>query len=85
MNTVIRNECDIIDTMKFVIKGRKDWNEHVQRADEDRLIKLAHDETPGKKEDGYKVGKFLKKSRLNLYKYIKEEDKSNLNCLKQNH
>lgn len=43
-NTEIRNQCDIQDISKWVKTRRKAWNEHVDRASPDRLIKSIRDQ-----------------------------------------
>lgn len=42
-NRDLKEECGIGDIAKFVRERRRKWNEHVQRADDERLIKIAKD------------------------------------------
>lgn len=52
-NKIIRNECGVADVV-FTRGRRKKWSNHVQRADEARLIRMARELTPHRKRD---VGK----------------------------
>ncbi|KAK4875519.1 hypothetical protein RN001_011941 [Aquatica leii] len=52
-NKHIREECGIGDVFRFVRGRRRKWNEHVQRADETRLIRIARDQRPvGRRDPG---------------------------------
>lgn len=52
-NETIRRECGIGDVVGFVRGRRRAWNEHVQRADANRLIRIARDKKPmGRRDPG---------------------------------
>ena len=53
-NVDVRKECcQIQDIVKFAKKRRKEWNEHITRANDDSLIKIARDCKPeGKRYPG---------------------------------
>ena len=49
----VREKCNVNDIIKFVRDRRKGWNEHVSRADENRLIKIVRDNIPkGRRDPG---------------------------------
>ncbi|KAK4880080.1 hypothetical protein RN001_008226 [Aquatica leii] len=45
-NSEVRENCGVPDIVRFVRKRRREWNDHVFRAGEDRLIKIARDRRP---------------------------------------
>ncbi|KAJ4451851.1 hypothetical protein ANN_03329 [Periplaneta americana] len=42
-NETVRQECDIMDVIKFTKARRREWNFHVERAERNRLIRAARD------------------------------------------
>lgn len=52
-NQEIREQCQIGDIVRFTKTRRKEWNNHVTRANDDRLIKIVRDGNPvGKRDAG---------------------------------
>ncbi|KAF2899882.1 hypothetical protein ILUMI_06304 [Ignelater luminosus] len=45
-NEHIREQCKITDIARFAKQRRNNWNEHVSKANDDRLIKIARDKIP---------------------------------------
>ncbi|GJQ74590.1 hypothetical protein Trydic_g21450 [Trypoxylus dichotomus] len=51
-NEDINEECGIGEVVKFARK-RRQWNDHLQRAEEPRLIRIARDQRPvGRRDPG---------------------------------
>jgi len=42
----IREECEIQDIIKFSKRRRKEWNNHIDRMDRERLPRIARDGKP---------------------------------------
>ncbi|KAJ4440244.1 hypothetical protein ANN_08383 [Periplaneta americana] len=46
-NETVRQECAIMEMIKFIKARRREWNLHVERAERNRLIRAARDFIPG--------------------------------------
>lgn len=76
-NSDMREQCSVTDIAKF-IGERRCWNEHVVRADDTRLIKLARDCRPPKKRSvgrlqkvEFKAGCFRTKTKREIARSVK--------------
>ena len=52
-NSEIRRQCAIEDVIRFNKRRKKEWNNHITRAEDNRLIKIVRDSIPnGKRNPG---------------------------------
>ena len=52
-NNIIREECNIQAIGDWVIKRRQEWNNHISRMGEERMVKIARDALPkGRRSPG---------------------------------
>ncbi|KAJ9584032.1 hypothetical protein L9F63_021624 [Diploptera punctata] len=49
-NQDVREKCNIIDVETFIITRKREWNAHVDRTDDTRLIEAAKNLRPGGKK-----------------------------------
>jgi len=51
-NEEVKEQCGIMDIVRFCRKRRREWCEHVEKAEENQLIKVAKNQKPTGKRPG---------------------------------
>lgn len=59
-NKDIREECKVRDVVRFVRGRRREWNDHIQRANDERLIRIVRDQRPlGRRDAGRPMKRWM--------------------------